>query len=340
MAGTMHLGGSQYQTFFWSSSLRSWMNAPLPVQVITPAPFAVPIVQVTNPTPYGSPITMASMPLQSPVPGHTIPDKGLAFEPLGNLSAPAPTFSAKFVLEVPPETTSLQYSGVVYNSSEANNLYGPVRPLELWKLPQGLTGYDNLLGLYHYVPPNPLAAGITEGDTVLAAMNAIFQTVDMVLQQNCHSQILASFSESTSRINTRMGREQICRVDHSWAFQKGQTWITFAIVEFKRRGAIRADDWSAQHLTVGGRGGKICRQLKKCATLCRTRFVGCCDGEKMVLMCLGGDSNDWYRDTANTAPTTPAHARWIQNSGEMKRHLFVFLREALDYKLQEHGMLA
>lgn len=335
----MHLGGSQYQTFFWSSSQRSWMNAPLPVQV-TPAPFAVPAVQVINPTPYGSPITMTSMPVQSAVSGRTIPDRGPAFQPLGNLSAPAPTFSAKFVLEVPPETSSLQYSGVVYNSSVANNFYGPVGPLALWKLPQGLIGYDNLQGLYHYVPPNPLAAGITEGDTVLAAMNAIFQPVDMVLQQNCHGQILASFSESTSHINTEMGRKQICRIDRSWAFQKEQTWVTFAIVEFKRRGAIRADDWSSDHLTVGGRGGKICRQLKNYATLCRTRFVGCCDGEKMVLMYLGGDSNDWYREIVNTAPATPAHARWIQNSGEMKRHLFVFLREALDCKLREHKILA
>lgn len=251
------------------------------------------------------------------------------------------TFPAKFVLEVPPEMGILQYSGTVYNSSEANIFYGPVGPLTQWDLPQDLAGYNNLQGKYHYVPPNPLAAGITEGDTVLAAMNAVFQPVDMVLHQNCDGRILASFSESTSSVRTGVGRDQICRVDRSWAFYNGQTWVKFAIVEFKRRGALKSSEWQFGGVgtTVGGKGGKICRQLKKCASLCGTPFVGCCDGEKMVLMCLAGSSADWYRAIADTAPPTPAFARWIENSAEMKRSLYVFLREALKVKLREHRIL-
>jgi hypothetical protein len=138
-----------------------------------------------------------------------------------------------------------------------------------------------------------------------------------------------------------MGREQICRVDRSWAFRKGETWVKFAIVEFKRPGALNTSDWDfgANGSTVAGRGGKICRQLKKGASLCGTPFVGCSDGKKLVVMRLGGNVADCYHDTPYTAPATPAQARWIENSVEMKRHLFLFLREALDFKLREHGML-
>ena len=116
----------------------------------------------------------------------------------------------------------------------------------------------------------------------------------MVVHRNCRGQILASFSVSTSSVQTGMEREQICRVDRSWAFQKGETWIKFAIVEFKRRGALSASEWSfgANGSTVAGRGGKVCLQLKKYASLCGTRFIGCCDGERLVVTCLEGNIVD------------------------------------------------
>ena len=234
----------------------------------------------------------------------------------------------------------LQYSGIVYASSEANVHYGAVGPLSPWALPTDLCGYQTLQGLYHYVPPNPLAAGITEGDTVLTAMNAFFQPVDMVLHQNCHGNTLASFSESSSTVPIGNGRTQTSRVDRSWAFQKNGTWIKFAVVEFKRRGALVEAEWNATApgSQVGGRGGKICRQLKKYGHHCQTRFVACCDGEKLVTIILEGDSTNWYNDRAYAAPTTPARSRWVVDSGEMKRHLFLFLKEALETKLREHGM--
>lgn len=238
--------------------------------------------------------------MQSQVTGYVSPNAGgqTAFPRLERFAVPPPTYTARFVLELPPEMSLLQYSGIVYNSSDSNNHYGPVGPLTYWDLPSDLCGYSNLQGLYHYVPPNPLTTGITEGDTVLAAMNAFFQPVDMVLNYNCRGQILASFSESTSRVQIGMGREQICRVDRSWAFRKGQTWVKFAIVEFNRRGALNASDWSfgVNGSTVAGRGGKVCRQLKRGSSLCGTPFVGCTDGEKLVVMCLGGNTADWYRD--------------------------------------------
>ncbi len=176
---------------------------------------------------------------------------------------------------------------------------------------------------------------------MLMAITAFFQPIDMVLHQNSYGYRLASFSELTSTVHIGNERQQTCCVDRSWAFQKGQMWVKFALVEFKRRGALEERDCSssAPGSKVTGRGGKICRQLKKYAHLCRTRFVACCDGEKLVLMILGGNSEDWYRDAAYTAPTTPAQARWVGTPGEMKRHLFVFLREALVSKLRENGML-
>ena len=114
-----------------------------------------------------------------------------------------------------------------------------------------------------------LAAGITEGDTVLTAITACFQPVDMVLNQNSYRYRLASFSESTSSVHIGNERQQTCRVDRSWAFQKGEAWVKFALVEFKRRGALEERDWSSSTpgSKVTGRGGKICRQLKICTSL-------------------------------------------------------------------------
>jgi hypothetical protein len=168
----MLLGG-QFVTVYWSHGLQQWST--------------VPTVQVVAATPFGSPQIMTSTPMQSqqassPNPGARGPT---AFPQLVRFAVPQPTYTAKFVLELPPEMSLLQYSGIVYNSSDSNNYYGPVGPLTYWELPADLCGYSELQGLYHYVPPNPLAAGITEGDTVLAAMNAFFQPVDMVVHRNC-----------------------------------------------------------------------------------------------------------------------------------------------------------
>jgi hypothetical protein len=333
--GAVAIVGPNRVIFYWSSSSRTWwMQTPVEFNVIPPSPYGSPVTTFT--IPQGTPQT-TSFTIQQ---GTHQTTAAAVFPPRQQLSAPPPTQSARFILEVSPEMGILQYSGIVYASSEANVHYGGVGPLSPWALPSDLCGYQNLRGLYHYVPPNPLAAGITEGDTVLTAMNAFFQPVDMVLHQNCGGHPLASFSESSSTVSIGNGRAQTSRVDRSWAFQKGQTWIKFAVVEFKRRGALVQTEWNATApgSQVEGRGGKICRQLKKYASHCQTRFVACCDGEKLVTMILEGDSTKWYNDRAFTAPITPARSRWVGDSGEMKRYLFLFLKEALEAKLSEHRM--
>jgi hypothetical protein len=322
--------GNQHVTYYWYADFRHWNLTP-------PAPS----IQVTSATPFSSPELTTSFPVQT-ASATPAPIKPLSFEQLGQYTPPDPNLSAKFVLEIPPRMGFLQYSGAVYNSSESNKYYGTVGPLASWELPPDLAGYNSLQGLYHYTAPNPMAAGITEGDTVLAAMNAFFDPVDAVLYNNCHGQFVTSSSESTASVRTGEGRAQICRVDRTWAYYNQQTknWVRFAIIEIKRRGALTASDWVfGVRSSVAGRGEKICRQLKKSALISGTPFVGCCDGEKLVVMHLQGNSEDWSNRTANMAPPTAALARWIESSTEIKRNLYVFLRQALEFKLREHGIL-
>jgi len=318
-------GGVQYT---WFSVSRLWFTtSQLPVipavNLVAATPTTSPNIAPTSPTLW-TPGMTASTNLPAPT-----------FPPLQRTAAPPATLSARDLLEMSPEVTLLKYYGVVYVSSRANDLYGPIGPVTEWALPHDLAGYGSLGGSYHHVPPNPLAAGITEGDTVLAAMNAFFQPVDMVLSENCRGYTLASLSEATARVTFTEEKDHVSRMDRSWAFHNNGQWTKFAIVEFKRSGALRRADWNSPEVT--GRGDIICRQLKKHATSCVTRFVACCDGEKLVLIWLGGEMADWNRNP--NPPATPAQIRWIEDTGEIKRNLFVFLKQALDAKLREYRLL-
>src|SRR5438270_609178 len=174
MPGAMSVSANEFRTFYWSRTGQVWSNQS-PVTVI----------QITPTTPFGSPTTIVSTPSASNYASSSA-TATTGFPRLQQLTVPTPNLTAQYILDIAPETSSLQYSGIVHNSSDSNYCYGDVGPLSYWHLPSDLAGYPNLNGRYHYPPPNPLAAGITEGDTVLTAITAFFQPVDMVLHQNSY----------------------------------------------------------------------------------------------------------------------------------------------------------
>jgi hypothetical protein len=103
---------------------------------------------------------------------------------------------------------------------------------------------------------------------------------------------------------------------------------------------LRKGDWNIDSSsTVIGRGDTICRQLKKYGFACGVRHVSCCDGESAVFLRLEGDTQTWYNEKQEGADATPAYARFISFTGEIKRNLFVFLREALLWKLREYRLV-
>ena len=108
-------------------------------------------------------------------------------------------------------------------------------------------------------------------------------------------------------------------------------WRRFAILEFKRPGAIKFAEWQpvmGQPGTLGPGAVNICRQLHKYAYACNTPFGAVCDGLTLVLMKFGGSRHDWYNAQPQRAIPNSAVFRWITDRSLMKRNLYVWAREA------------
>jgi hypothetical protein len=164
--------------------------------------------------------------------------------------------------------------------------------------------------------------------------------VNIVLANNAYGYNISCNAEETQSVIFSMGngltKSHLSRVDKSWSYDGG----LFAILEFKRPGAIKPAEWfNTANDTVWGSGDHICRQLKKYAYAYGLRYVGVCDLNTLILMQLGGDQNQWYNATPENAPTTSAYFRYITDKNQMKRQMYVFLKEALDFKLRADGRI-
>ena len=120
---------------------------------------------------------------------------------------------------------------------------------------------------------DPLSLSFSEGDIIYQTMSAIFTPVNLVLNKYSRGVQIASFSETSHSalvtIRTATGdttvAKHLSRVDRLWAFWNGQDWVKFAVVEFKRPGAIEDGDWETaiQGGQVDGLGAAMCRQVVK-----------------------------------------------------------------------------
>lgn len=240
---------------------------------------------------------------------------------------------------------------VVYSSSNTNQYYGTIGPITPLPLLQDLAGYNDLNSSVKYspVPSDPFSVGISEGDIIYDTMNAIFTPVNMVLHKHSRGVRLGSFCEAyhsapvTIQLSSgvTISGEHLSRVDRMWAFWNGHTWVKFAVVEFKRPGALADSEWgpAIQGGEVIGLGATMCRQGLKYYYSYEVRYIIVCDGSRMICLKVGGTKEDWFNSTPLAARPTPAQARWIASREEMKRYAFVFFREALEYKLRECGFL-
>jgi len=304
-----------------------------------------PTINIYGATPLSSPQQMYTTPtLAATYQPVSTPD---SFPPLVECPATLPAiYSARMMLDHPPLLPTFASTGAVYNSSAANDHYGLIAPLQLWPLTKELGGYKSLSDFDRYTPfpNNPLAGTVTEADVISATMNAIFNPVDAVLSRNSYGYpLLASCEDSHSTpVQTFLGpMEHLSRVDRSWSFWNGQRYVQFAVMEFKRPGALEPGEWGTAYTNgtvVRGKGSKVCRQLKKYGYGFDTPFVGCFDGKVLILLYLAGGREQWYHPTLLAAPNTPGYWRWIDNQNEMKRNAYVFLREALQWKLQQQGL--
>jgi hypothetical protein len=236
-------------------------------------------------------------------------------------------------------------SAVAYPSSPVNDYYGPIGSLVPWPLPNNLCGYASLPEDTLYYPPNhdPTTSIITEADAVLSAM---FTAVNIVLANNALGYSIRCNSEECQSITVNLGggltKTHLSRVDESWSYGIGNDFKPFAILEFKRPGAIRSEEWfNTPNDTVWGSGDNICRQLKKYANAYMLRCVGVCDLRTLILMELGGGQagEEWYSGVPEQAPKTSASIRCITEQNQVKREMYVFLKYALKSKLRADGLI-
>jgi hypothetical protein len=176
-------------------------------------------------------------------------------------------------------------------------------------------------------------------------MNNIFNDVNIVFAANARRyQIRCRFEESHSApVNLATGlTDHLSRVDMSWLYSYNRrNFYTFAILEFKHPEAIRQKDWfGTPNSTVLSSGEKICRQLKKNAYSFSLCCIGACDLNTLLLLHLEGERKDWFSSTPFDTLPIPAQFRCITQADQMKRQMYVFLKEALDEKLRDNGHLA
>jgi len=169
----------------------------------------------------------------------------------------------------------------------------------------------------------------------------------MVLSKHSNEFRLGSFSEASHSTEVtielaageKISTQRLSRVDRMWAFFDGQTWIKFAIVEFKRPGALIDGEWepAIQGRRVTGSANVMCRQVIKYCYCYNVRFAIICDGHKMVCLKVGGTKTNWVNETPFVTTSVPTEACWVGTRDEMKRYGYVFLQEALKAKLIDSG---
>jgi len=268
------------------------------------------------------------------------------FDPLLR-SAPVAVFSARMLLEADVPTVSFLKFGQSSISSTTNQLYATISQLTEWRLPEGLSGYYDLPADLRYssIDANPAIQVIGEQDAVWAARSYIVTPVELVLCQNSPYTIRCTAEDShTRKVPTGISENDtvshISRVDLSWSVKVLENWYRFAVLEFKRPGAINGADWSPaiQNHSVVGSAKRICQQLCKYAYTFSSPFVAVCDLHTLLLLRLGGEAQQWRSDLPNRAFIS-AHFRWVDVQNEMKRNLYVFLAEALQDCFRRMGFM-
>jgi len=59
-----------------------------------------------------------------------------------------------------------------------------------------------------------------------------------------------------------------------------------------------------------------------------------------MLMQLHGDPSQWFDSEPESAPKTSAYIRCVTQQDQMKRQMYVFLKEALIAKLRADGLMS
>lgn len=259
------------------------------------------------------------------------------------VTEPPYSLSARALLEIASPYLGVKLSGQVRDSSLSNANYSNINQLQPLTFPGDLAGYYALPNneLYHPVQVDRTLNINVESDAIRACHSHILGPVNMVLANNLyvHGGAQLHITSKSEAVHATANGE-VTRVDLSYQVVVEQVSYTFAVVEFKRPGALDLRNWEPAMRTpnpgpVIGRGRKICRQLVKYGHAYGIRFVAACiTWDAMMLLYLSGSFDDMHK--VDGTGTVPARYKWINDQTDMKRNLYVFLRLALRMFLSEH----
>lgn len=248
-------------------------------------------------------------------------------------------WNARDLLESPPppgfhEIFTQNAFGDPSPSSGTNAFYATLGRLVRRPFPYNLKGYYEVLSRYstafNPVLEDPTLMVNNESDTVYLMRLYIVSPVCVVLAKS------TQYSVSTKSKETVSDGGTTCRVDLSFTVHFSPSASkTFAVMEFKRPGSIKEEEWVSvldAPVTMGSMGqgaDVICRQLHKYAAMRETPYVGVCDGIALVMLQLGGTKQSWKASAPYQAPKNEAAFWWVMDIHEMKRYLFLWLHCAL-----------
>jgi hypothetical protein len=131
----------------------------------------------------------------------------------------------------------------------------------------------------------------------------------------------------------------VSHIDYSWEVDMDGGWEKFMIMELKRPGVLRLDEWqnafSGQGV-VKGYGEKCCRQTIKYAYSYDVPVVGICDGLSMVILELDRSRKDWWFDKSGAVQPIRARGSWVRYEN-LKKALYIFMKYALKHHLVRCG---
>jgi hypothetical protein len=255
--------------------------------------------------------------------------------------SPAGVLSARMLLDFDVPNVAVLTIGLASTSSASNGAYATVNWLTDWPLPPQLCGYGSLAADLKYSAndPDPTIQITAEADAIWASRLYLVTPVNIVLYYNISRpyRVRCSSEDSHSVRLLVDGKsvEHLSRVDLSWSVEiPRRGWQRFALLEFKRPGAVRTSEWApgTRGDPVVNSADKICRQLAKYAYSFDIPFVGVCDWDYLVLLRLQGTREQCREGYL------AADIRWIENPNEMKRNLYVFLKEAFEDCLRRNGL--
>jgi hypothetical protein len=300
-------------------------------------------------TPLGSPSAPTTTPINpvylNPQTSAT-PHVGLPapWPPLTPVAVPNASLTAKQSLEMPLPVLARDGRTRATGTTQSRNTYPSLRKIYPLQWPNDLTGYSRLSSTalkFNYVDEDPTLWLDVEADAIWACKHYVVSPVNTVLQTGVYFHIRTA-SENTKSVQIQAGptaedvEHHLSRLDLMWDVHINGNWNTFAVLEFKRPGALKNQEWSSALLGQGpvtGTGEKICRQVIKYAYNRDTPFVAAYDWETLILLRLRGLKPSCHGEQAY-APGIEADGAWLTRKGDFKRALFVWLRMALEAILQ------